>query len=204
MTATEVRRRIQEHIRAAAPISKPIQQTYNNPLCDGVFQLLREEGVFPFEQMPESLQGRDIKFKFRSPLDELAEQNEAATFIEVRDTIIAPSAAIDPSIWEMVDLEQATRDAARSAGFKAKWLKPREAVEVARQQQAAQEQAAKMAQEIAAAGAVAEQGGKGMEALGRGAQALMPGEMGEEGAVPGAPPGGGRGNVVPMRPRRAA
>jgi hypothetical protein len=207
MTATEVRRRIQEHIRAAAPISKPIQQTYNNPLCDGVFQLLKEENVFPFVEMPDTLADRDIKFKFRSPLDELAEQNEAATFIEVRDTIIAPSAAVDPSIWEMVDLEQATRDAARAAGFKAKWLRPKEAVLAAREQAAAQAQAAQMAEEIAAGGAIAEQAGKGMEALGRGAAALAPDAMG---APPGSPLAAMQttqrqrgGNVVPLR-RQAA
>lgn len=197
MTATEVRRRIQEHIRAAAPISKPIQQTYNNPLCDGVFQLLREENVFPFEQMPDSLQGRDIKFKFRSPLDELAEQNEADIFVDVRDRILIPSAQIDPSVMEVADLEAGTRDAMRSAGWKQKWFKPKEAVANARARQAIEQKAAQLAQEAATVGGVAEQAGKGMEALGRGAQALMPEEMG------GAPAGAG-GNVVPMRPRRAA
>jgi hypothetical protein len=204
MTATEVRRRIQEHIRAAAPISKPIQQTYNNPLCDGVFQLLREENVFPFEQMPETLQGRDIKFKFRSPLDELAEQNEAATFIEVRDTIIVPSAQIDPTVLDAVDWETATRDAARSAGFKAKWLKPKEAVQAVREEQAAKAEAARMAEEIAAVGAVGEQAGKGMEAIGRGAQALMPagmgGEAGAEMMMPGVGAGIGTGVGAGMGP----
>jgi len=173
MTATQVRRIIQEHIRAAAPISKPIQKEYNHPLCDGTFKVLLDNGAFPMEQMPESLQGRDIKFKFRSPLDDLAEQNEADTFVDIRDRILMPTAQIDPSVIETADLAAATRDAMRSAGWKAKWFKPKEAVEERRAQIAQEQEAQQMAQELATAGQVAEQGGKGIDALvnaGAGAQ----------------------------------
>src|SRR5690606_21781267 len=113
----------------AAPISKPIQQEYNYPLCDGVFQLLMAHGAFPREEMPQSLRGRDIKFKFRSPLDDLAEQNEAEVFLDVRDRVFAPAIQLDPSLADLVDWATATRDAARAAGFKAKWLRSVEDVE---------------------------------------------------------------------------
>jgi hypothetical protein len=165
MTATQVRRIIQEHIRAAGPISKPIQAAYNHPLCDGTFQLLSREGVFPFDQMPESLQGRDLKFKFRSPLDELVEQNEADTYIDIRDRILFPAMQVDPSLKEIANFEAATRDAMRAAGWKAKWMNPKEAVEAARQQQAQQDQMAELAGQIGTAGQVAEQAGKGIDAL---------------------------------------
>jgi hypothetical protein len=165
MTATEVRRRIQEHIRAAAPISKPIQQTYNNPLCEGVFELLLSEGVFPLDVMPESLADKDIKFKFRSPLDELAEQNEAEIYLDNRDRILAPAMQFDPSLAEIVDLHVATRDALRASGWKAKWFKPKEAVDEKRAQMAEEAQAQQVMQEIAAGAATAEQAGKGLEAL---------------------------------------
>ena len=165
MTATEVRRRIQEFIRGSAPIAKPIQQEYNHPLCDGVFQILREQGVFPIEEMPASLADREVKFKFRSPLDELAEQNEAEVYLDVRDRFLVPAAQGDPSLWEIADMHTATRDAMRAAGWKAKWFKPKEAVDERREEQEQEEQAAKMAQEIATAGQVAEQGGRGLDAL---------------------------------------
>lgn len=176
MTATEVRRRIQEHIRAASPISKPIQKEYLHPLCDGVFQLLMTEGAFPVEHMPEALQERDIKFKFRSPLDELAEQNEADVFIDVRDTILLPSAQFDPSLMEIADLEKSTRDAMRAKGWKADWFKPKEAVMDRRAQMEQEAQAAKMMEEIGAAGQVAEQAGRGIDAVataGANAQQVM-------------------------------
>lgn len=165
MTATEVRRRIQEHIRAAAPISKPVQNEYNHPLCSGVFDLLMENGAFPIDLMPDSLQERDLTFKFRSPLDELAEQNEAELYLDNRDRILMPAAQFDPSLLEIVDLQESTRDALRANGWKAKWFKPKEAVAEARQAQMEKQQAAEMMQEAQSAGQVAEQVGGGVDAL---------------------------------------
>jgi hypothetical protein len=165
MTATEVRRRVQEHIRAASPISKPIQREYLHPLCDGVFQLMTAEKAFPLDLMPDSLQERDIKFKFRSPLDELAEQNEADIFIDVRDTILIPSVQYENSLAEIADLETATRDAMRAKGWKADWFKPKEAVADKRVQMQQEAEAAKMMEDVAAAGQVAEQAGKGIDAV---------------------------------------
>lgn len=165
MTATEVRRRIQEHIRSAAPITKPIQQEYNHPLCDGVFQVMSEHGAFPLDQMPESLQGRDIKFKFRSPLDDLAEENEADIYVDIRDTILVPAMQIDPAIAATANLAEATRDAMRAKGWKQKWFNPREAVDQFRQQQAEQAEAEQMMQQVAMAGQAAQQAGAGMDAV---------------------------------------
>lgn len=176
MTATQVRRIIQEHIRAAAPISKPIQQNYNQPLCDVTFQILKENGAFShiLANMPETLSEQDLEFKFRSPLDELAEQNEADTFVDIRDRILMPTAQIDPSVIETADLATATRDAMRSAGWKAKWFKPKEAVDQRRAQIAQEQEAQQMAQELAMAGQVAEQGGKGIDALATAGASVQP------------------------------
>jgi hypothetical protein len=165
MTATEIRRRIQEHIRASGPIVKPIQAERNNPLCEGVFNLLLSEGAFPMEDMPRSLSERELKFKFRSPLDELQEQNEAEIFLDGRDRILFPALQIDPSLAEIVDLAEGTRDALRSAGFKQKWLKPKEAIEQRRVQQAEEMEAQQMAAEVAQGAEVAATGGKAAESI---------------------------------------
>jgi hypothetical protein len=177
MTATEVRRIIQEHIRAAAPLTKPIQQERNYPLCDGVFQLLSEHGVFPLDRMPESLQGRDIKFKFRSPLDELQEQNEADTYVDIMTRIVMPAAQIDPAQMENVDLTEATRDAMRAAGWKAKWFKPKEAVDEKRAQVAQEQEAQQLMQQVAAAGATAQQAGQGIDALANAGAGAVPAQQ---------------------------
>lgn len=165
MTATEVRRRIQEHIRAAAPISKPIQQDYNHPLCETVFQIMMEHRAFPIDAMPATLEGLDLEYKFRSPLDELAEQNEADIFVDVRDRILVPSAQIDPSVIAEVDMRAANRDAMRAAGWKQKWFLSKEEAEERREQEAQKAQLAETMEAMGAAGATAQQAGQGIDAL---------------------------------------
>lgn len=166
MTAFEVRRRIEEHIRAASPLFEPIEQDYNTPLCETTFDILRDGGAFgPMDAMPESLRGSEIQFSFRSPLSDMADENEAEIFSDVMGTIIQPAADLDPALIEIVDLETGTRDAARAKGFKAKWFKPEGAV-AARRAQLAQQMAMQQGMEtLGQAGAVVEQGGKGMKAL---------------------------------------
>lgn len=166
MTATEVRRRIEEHIRAASPLFEPIEQDYNTPLCEVTFDILAENGAFgPMDAMPEGLRGAGIEFQFRSPLADMADENEAEIFIDGMSTVLQPAAELDPSQMEQIDLTVATRDALRAKGFKAKWFKPLEAV-AARRQQLNQQMAMQQGMEtLGQAGAVAEQGGKGVQAL---------------------------------------
>ena len=109
--------------------------------------------------------GLEIKFKFRSPTDELTEQNEAELYLDNRDRILFPAMQFDPSLVEIVDLHESTRDALRANGWKAKHFKPKEAVEQKRLQMEQQAQAEKVAQELAMAGQIAEQGGKGIDAM---------------------------------------
>lgn len=176
MTATQVRRIIQEHVRAASPISAPLQMSYNNPVCDGTFQVLAWEGAFPFDQMPDSLQGRDLKFKFRSPLDELVQQNEADTYVDIRDRIYLPAVQLDPSLKKIADLETATRDAMRAGGWNAKWFLPKEAVAQERQDLEQQQEMATLAEDVSTAGQVAQQAGKGVDALANAGQPSGPHE----------------------------
>lgn len=167
MTAFEVRRRLEEYIRAQSPIFEPIEQEYNDPLCEGIFKVLLDHGAFPMEEMPESLQGHDIRFSFRSPLADMADQREAETFLDVRDRILLPMAEIDPAQLEQADFTMAMRDAMRAAGWKQKWFKPIQAVQQRRQEMEKQAAMAQGAQALGAGGEVAEQIGKGAEALGK-------------------------------------
>ena len=173
MTATEVRRRVQEHIRAAAPISKPIHPNYHYLLCDGVFQLMRENGAFPFHEMPESLSNKDIKFTFRSPLDDLAEENEAHGFIAGLTEVLVPAAQVDPSLLAIANLKKGVRDSLRAYKWKQDWLNPDEAVDAKREEVEAEQMMMKVARGIGTAGQAGEQAGKGVDALVRGAQSAM-------------------------------
>ena len=165
MTAFEVRRRVEEHIRAAAPLFEPIEQDYNAPLCELTFNILRENNGFPMDKMPDTLLGQDIRFTFHSPLADAYDQADAAIYTDVAQRILVPAAQIDPAQIENADITAATRDAMKAAGWKAKWFKPIEAVEERRQQVQQQMEAQ---QQMAAAeqmGGAVEKGGKGVEAI---------------------------------------
>ena len=166
MTATEVRRRIEEHIRAAAPLFEPVEQEYNTPLCELAFEILREGGAFgPIEAMPASLRGSDIQFTFRSPVSDMADQNDAAIFVEGLASVVQPAAQFDPAQLENIDMTEGVRDSLRGLGWKSHWLKDKKAVAAKRgemERAAAMQKGMSVLQEAAG---LAEQGGKGAQAI---------------------------------------
>ena len=145
---------------------EPIEADYNQPLCKNSFHILQEGGAFgPMDDMPESLRGAQIRYSFRSPVHDMADQNEAEIFTSVMQTIFAPAAQIDPAQIENVDLTEASRDAARAAGWKSTWFKPKEAVQ---QRQGELKQQAEMAQQMQGmdvAAGIAEKGGKAIKSV---------------------------------------
>ena len=165
MTAFEVRRRIQEQLRSSTPIFEPITEQYNEPLNEEAFAVGNSMGLYPLDEIPKSLNGGDLKFQFRSPLSELAEQEESETFLDTMTRFIIPLSQVDPAQLEQVDITQAARDAMMANGLKAKYFKPIEAVMQRQQQMAEQAEAMQQAEAIGTAGEVAEQGGKGLAAL---------------------------------------
>lgn len=170
MTAFEVRRRIEEHIRAASPIFEPVEQEYNDPLCEASFAVLMEGRAFPLDQIPESLDGKETHFTFRSPLADLADQRDAETYIDGMTRIVLPAAQIDPSQVENIDITESTRAALRATGWKSKWFKP---IEEVRKRQMEMQKAAAMAKGMEALGAgaqIAEQGGKAATAINEASQ----------------------------------
>lgn len=162
MTAFEFSRHLQEVVRQTSPIFEPITEGYSDPLCEGTFQLLLDNGAFPTGAMPRTLQGIDVKFKFRSPLAEMAEQREAEIYGQVLTQIVMPAAQADPAQLEQVDLDVSTRDAMRAAGWKQTWFKPKDAILHRRDQIAKQMEQAQAMQAAAAIADTAEKGGKAL------------------------------------------
>jgi hypothetical protein len=166
MTAFEVRRRIEEHIRAASPLFEPIEQDYNTPLCELAFDILRNHGAFgPVTLMPESLQGSEVRFTFRSPLADMSEQNDADIYRQTMETIVKPAAEVDPALIALVNLDEAVPDAMRASGFKAKWMNDGEAVARRRREIEEQQKMQNGMAAIAAAADTMERGGKAAGAL---------------------------------------
>jgi hypothetical protein len=140
------------------PIFEPMEQDYNGQVCEATFDLLLKNGAFgsPFD-MPESLRGADIQFRFESPLHDAIEAQKGQKFMEMNN-IIAQAATLDQSAMALPNIMVSVRDVLNGIKVPANWVNDET---TAKDIQAAQ-QAAKQQAELLAG---MEQGGKGMASL---------------------------------------
>ena len=142
MTAFEVGQRVEEYVRAALPLFEPMEHEYNGQLCEQTFDLLLRAGTFgSVQDMPKELQGREIHFKFVSPLHDAIERKNASVFMETAG-LLEQAMALDPTAVYNVDITGTFRDALEGVGLPAKNMVPLAEVEkkVAEAQQQAQMQ----------------------------------------------------------------
>lgn len=145
MTAFETGQRVEEYVRAALPLFEPMEHEYNGQLCEDTFDGLLRAGAFgSVQDMPRELQGRDVHFKFVSPLHDAIERKEAATFLESSD-IIERAMALDPNAGVLMNTNSALRSALNGIGVEAKHLRTEEQVQ---EIMAANAEQARMEEEI--------------------------------------------------------
>jgi hypothetical protein len=167
MTAYEVSQRVSDYIRQASPIFEPLEHEDNGAVCETVFDLMFQHGAFgAHEDIPESLRGADIGFRFESPLHDAIERQKGNKFTEALG-LTTQTAGIDPSAVNQVDFTTAFRDTLTSIGVPAKWLRSEDAVKQMAEEDKARQQAAEMIAAVTA-------GGDAAKAVGEGAQALGP------------------------------
>jgi hypothetical protein len=165
MTAFEVGQRIQEYIRSAMPLFGPTLTEYNGQVCDLTFERLFRVGAFGSpDEIPESLRGQDIEFKFESPLHDAADRAKGQKFMEMRD-MLAMAVEMDPSVAVNVDTDAAFRAVLRSLGTPAEWIVPEEVAAEARQMAAQKAEMESLSAGMAEAGGVMEQVGRGAQAM---------------------------------------
>lgn len=166
MTAYETARRVEEWIRDALPLFEPMEQEYNADLCEGTFEDLMNAGAFgPFADIPESIQGSHVRFRFESPLHQSIERKKSQVFMEAKDLVLQAS-EIDPNAGVVMDVPGSLRDALRGIGLSASRMRDEETVEEMlreAEQKAALEQ---MAQQVAGGAQAAEAVGNAQAALG--------------------------------------
>jgi hypothetical protein len=171
-TAFQVGQEVQEYIRNALPIFEPMEQDYNGGLCDETFDLLMHEGAFgSLYDMPQSLRGADIRFRFESPLTELIDTQRGQQLATAKQ-MLALVADVDPTTPYIVDWKAAYRDALQGNRTPEFWINdPKVADQMAQAHQQAAEQAAQLqrfeqtsniAKNLGAAGASFQQAGVDM------------------------------------------
>lgn len=166
MTAFEFNQHMQQMIRSQVPVFEPFEHEYNAPLFELLFNIMKEHGAFPWDQMPDKLKGKEFKFKFKTPMSEMADRAEAQTFVEGLTMAGQVAGGTgQPEQLENINVTKGLRDSLKKIGFRQEWMGPEEAVTQAGNKR---KQAMSMAQgaEIAdtAAGA-AEKGSKAAQLL---------------------------------------
>lgn len=135
MTAYEASLRNQEFIRNTMPLFEPIEE-YNAQLCETDFDILMHGNAFgPIQNIPPSLMGRDVKFRFESPLQDSMEREKAGRFGEMLQ-LLGSAAELDQGAMANVDIIEAVRDAIEGLKVPAKWLNAEEVVKSIIAQQA--------------------------------------------------------------------
>jgi len=129
MTAFETGQRVEEYVRAALPLFEPMEHEYNGQICEDTFDGLLSAGYFgSVQDMPRELHGRDVHFKFVSPLHDAIERKEASSFLESAD-IIERAMALDQNAPVILDTNSALRAALTGIGVEAKHLRTEDQVE---------------------------------------------------------------------------
>lgn len=159
-TAYEISQIVAEYIRNALPLFEPMESSYNGGLCEMTFEDLLRLGTFgPPRDIPRSLRGQSVEFKFESPLHQAIERQKGQKFIEAKGLLLE-AAQLDPSVIATMDAAQAVRDALNGIGVEAKWLRDEDAVAAQSEKVAQEQQAAKLLQVAQAGADVAATGAK--------------------------------------------
>ncbi len=129
MTAFETAKRVEEYIRGALPLFEPMEMDYNGQVCEETRDLLFRNGAFgsPMD-MPKSLMGAPVEFKFESPLHEAIERQKAIRWQEAK-AIVLDAAQIDRSAIALLDAPKALRDVLGGLRTPAIWLRTETEVE---------------------------------------------------------------------------
>lgn len=165
MTAFEVGQRVQEYVRNALPLFEPMEADYNGAICEHTFQVLFDAGAFGSRyDLPQSLRGQDIVYKFESPLHQTVEKQKGHTFQEAK-AMLAEAVALDPSSAAMIDVKTALRDVLTGIQVPSAWIVSEADMEKKVSAINQQAQTQQLLTQMQAGAGVAEQVGKASQAL---------------------------------------
>jgi hypothetical protein len=93
--------------------------------------------------MPSKTEDVGVKFRFRSPLHDVIEQQKGQKFLEMKQ-MLAEAVAMDPSVAYVPDVLVAFRDAINGIGVPARWQRSESDVEALVRKQQAQQAAGQL------------------------------------------------------------
>ena len=147
MTATEVHVRVQLIRQLLGPVYGRLQAEWLQGMIERCFGLGMRAGIFM--PPPPTLQNRSFRVVFISPMAKSQKLEEVSA---INNTLVAVGqlavAKQDPSVWDLVDTDEALREIADGQGAPAKIMRDQATVDQIRESRAqAQQQAAQQAQQ---------------------------------------------------------
>ena len=147
MTATEVIQRKDEFIREVGPVFGRFETDYNHPIAERAFKImLRNDN---FGEIPEMLQGQNVKFEFDLPVNKIKKQVEAASATQWAMEVMQ-MAQVAPEARHMVNVDALARFKADAMALPYDIVNTREEVQAklqAEQEKMAQQQQMMMLQQ---------------------------------------------------------
>ncbi len=143
-TAYEFAEMMKEYRRNNLPLFQPIEVEYNGQLCEAAFDTLFRGRYFgSVNDIPDSLLGQEIKFKYKSPLSSAEEGTRMSKFSQIQQELTMAQ-ELDPTLVYVVDLPTAFRSAVQGVDVPPEWIASEEQFQanVERQQQMMQAQQA--------------------------------------------------------------
>lgn len=147
MTATEVHVRVALIRQLLGPVYGRLQAEYLQPMITRCFGIAYRAGVLG--QAPESLAGRNYSIRYISPLAR-SQKLEEVTAIDQFIEGAAAAAAIDPTVMDNVDLDEAQRIRGEALGVPSAVIRSKADVSARREQRAQEAQAAQQQEQQAA------------------------------------------------------
>ena len=178
-TQEEAMGRQQSAMVATAPLFGRVQEQTNSPILDRVFAICMRLNAFP--PPPDVLRGKNLKWKYDTPISQMREAAEAMGIAKAIGTTMQLP-ALQAATQENLDGDLTVRRIWRSLGVPEILIKPMEAV-LASRQKMQQAQQAQQAAEIASKAAPALKAGGDLAQSGALQQLMPPGAAGQ-GAQP--------------------
>lgn len=199
MTAYEVARRIEDHVRNLLPLFEPMELECNNQVLDRSFSRLANMKKFDWSLQPQSLHHTDVFWAFKNPMQEASSRILVSQGMEVMQIIKAAQEfglQVSPVKSDIV-----VKDMIRGTSAPATWRKTQEEEEAEAKEAAVRAKIEGAAREIAAAGQIAEQVGKGAQQMQEAGMAPLPAHRQVEAGLP--PPVLDKRKVTPALPTPA-
>lgn len=181
MTAYETQKRVEEYVRRALPLFEPMEVEYNGGLCEETFGVAMDLNMFgAFDDMPQILRGREIKWQFESPLQSANDRAKSEAYMQAAN-LLKVASEIDRNVVYDFDNDKAFRDAL-SGIAPAEWATDEQQAQAAKAQAAQQRQAEAMMANISQGADVAQRAAGAVEGAGRAAQSIQAAQAAQQAA----------------------